>query len=83
MPPRSSRGDPGMRVVDSRPWRGGFVGSDSLASETSGTSIASERRWHRVQGRGARAGLDLLLTCETITEARDKNDMRLKAPGEL
>jgi hypothetical protein len=29
------------------------------------------------------AGLDLLLTCETITEARDKNDMRLKAPGEL
>jgi hypothetical protein len=30
-----------------------------------------------------RAGLDLLLTCETITEARDNNDMRLKAPGEL
>lgn len=29
------------------------------------------------------AGVDLLLTCETITEARDKNDMRLKAPGEL
>jgi len=29
------------------------------------------------------AGLDLLLTCETITKARDKNDMRLKAPAEL
>jgi hypothetical protein len=27
------------------------------------------------------AGLDLLLTGETITEARDKNDMRLKAPA--
>jgi hypothetical protein len=47
-------------------------GAQSPQSDA-GTGFQAGRVW---------AGLDLLLICETTTEARDKNDMRLKAPGE-
>ena len=58
----------------------GFVGSDSLSSGTSGPQ-SSERRWQRFQAEAHVGGLDLLLTCETIAEAVDKNDRGWKPPA--
>jgi hypothetical protein len=54
-----------------------------LASENLGAQSPQSDAGTGFQA-GARVGRPgLLLTCETITEARDKNDMRLNAPGDL
>jgi hypothetical protein len=67
-------------MVNSRTWRADSSDRTLFRAKPPGLNPQSEdRSWFQAEAQVGRPGP--LLTCETITEAGDKNDMRLGGPG--